>query len=353
MLLALVILLMLSHTPGNSRVLVFLEKTLGIPKVSSARKFTYLCPNCSFRSLDLNPSKPGCPFVCTSCGFRGNLWTLGYRGDFSVPVLSGKAVLSIPNPVYQSLLSLDVLPYDEAWVNERGLTVNKTGDPTPSSILVRSTFRAEDCLRDFSRKELNEVGLWNFEEDRFSSVISPGRILIFYMDKDSPSKVRYIRSRTTLDGIRYIGPSHVSPSAVWGWETVGKTDYLIVTEGEFKAQALKTVGFPAVGLPGMNSCYNILDRFCKVRRIKRVYVLFDSELGIDKSGRPRFENVDSAFYRLAETLSSSGIASWKISLPIAMSEKVDPDSYLKIYGPEALREIIESQMKPPVRKKGC
>lgn len=124
-------------------------------------------------------------------------------------------------------------------------------------------------------------------------------------------------------------------------KNLGKTDDLVITEGEFKAVAGMQLGIPTLSIPGISSFadkhYPRLVELLRKHNIKKVYILFDNEVKDDPQYIDRFkENPQDRYYtqfyacHMAFKLEQSGFDTLVAWLPDSWREngKIDIDGAL-------------------------
>lgn len=166
-----------------------------------------------------------------------------------------------------------------------------------------------------------------------SRCIHPGRVLIPYAESS------YFRGYLKGGEPKYCGPKGVtSRDKLFGKIPFGGR--LIVTEGEFKAATAHLCGFSCTSLPGMGSSHDYFASQCSYRRVKEVYIAFDSQ-------RENMEFVDLAARSVAKKLEAFGITPHRVILPLPSGVgKVDLEDFLWGNGPEALVTLLE-------KSRGC
>lgn len=308
-------------------------------------EWEFRCPKCK-EEKHLHVSMLKGVYVCVSpgCGFRGKLSDLAP----DIKILEHKQEKISLNEdlmlnVYSKMAEAGELRVShEQWLLKRGLYLNKK-----TITLVSSDGLIEKLQETFSNSDLFNAGLMKKSHRLFkpSTVVQPGRIVILYNDPYS-LKFHYARSRSIYpEAIKYASPSGVPGTHVsWGWQNIKNTNWLVVTEGEFKAQAACQVGIPCIGLPGMQSGHKAFVQACKHYGIEYVCILFDSETDYCNN-TPKQQVIDAAAMSLSKQIKSAGIAAYMGRLPIIDNSKTDIDSFLLYHGPSGkhkLKKIIYS-----------
>ncbi len=123
------------------------------------------------------------------------------------------------------------------------------------------------------------------------------------------------------------------------------TQFIMITEGEFKAAKACKEGFPTIGLGGVynwrssKSGILFLPELAALNWARRdVYIVFDSDF---KSN----EHVCAALVALAEELYTRGANPWMTTLPQSGEKKVGLDDYLLAEGPEKFASLV-SESEP-------
>lgn len=317
-----------------------INNVLGVGKLVSSYKqeYEYTCPKCGEeRHLHVSLNKG--IYTCVTPGCR-NSGTLNY--------LIGMPYANYQKPIYKEELPnwelmqkicryiLEVgtlLNTHKIWLDKRGIL--------PSNF-ISSNEVISKLIQKFSLKDLYTCGF--ISENKVSElVLRPNRILIPYFNNKG---VYYMRSRSIVNSeIRYASPSRFPGRDVnWGWDSVSNsTDYVILTEGEFKAQSAKQLGFQCVAIPGINIGYNLFLKNVLERGIKEVYLLFDTENSFCKStGISKQENITICENKIINMLNKYKIKSYKCRFQTP-EEKMDIDKFiLESKSPkEELLEILK------------
>ena len=162
---------------------------------------------------------------------------------------------------------------------------------TPKEMLVRSSdMIVTIMMKHFTEQELEEAGILVNKDGKYrsSGIVSPNRIIIPYLNENG--RCIYIRSRFAgiCDNYRFLSPPKVpGRDFSWGWDTFENEGYVIITEGELKAQSAKQLGYQCIALPGMQTGHQALASKCKEHNIKKAYIMFDSEAGRNSLGIPK------------------------------------------------------------------
>ena len=134
--------------------------------------------------------------------------------------------------------------------------------------------------------------------------------------------------------VKVASPAGYSP-AIYG-DINKEGEYLIVTEGQLKAEAAIQRGFPCVGLQGMSNSHSVIVKKCKNSNIKRAIILFDTQT--DDQG-----NIDWFAEKLGRELLQVGIPSFKATLPLEEGKrKTDIDTFLYNHSTEEFIEVLKN-----------
>jgi hypothetical protein len=168
--------------------------------------------------------------------------------------------------------------------------------------------------------------------------VAPGRILIPYFDENEQIYyfVGYQRcpERQPDQGLeeysiqkdnwkKIAGPAGYTP-AIYGNRLGPDLPFVIVTEGQFKAEAAIQRGFPCLGIQGINNAHAATVKAIKTAGCERVIILFDTE----EDG----EEIDYAAEKLARECLKADLMPFRACLPldpeIDGGKKTDIDSFL-------------------------
>jgi hypothetical protein len=245
---------------------------------------------------------------------------------------------------------------DTVRLQDRGIDPELAG-------FISSTPRLWEWIRGaFPSEDLVGAGLAYLRETgelRPTRCIHPGRVLIPYRrgreqalfhfvgyQKCPPlqpgqSPVNYEAFRDTW--VKIAGPTGFS-SRVYG-EIPEGADYLIVTEGQIKALAAIQHGFPCVGLPGMGACHYDLLTMVLQAGVKRVLIVFDTQLSEEHERFDAQEEIDYEATRLAQSLLKHQVPTFRAQLPLNPQVdgglKMDIDSYLRHYPVESFVQVLK------------
>lgn len=319
-----------------------LTKRFGEGIRKSDAKYRFFCPKCNSFHLDANPTKDHVPFICNACGLTGSINTSYDVAPISIykPPIDWDFISS----VYSTLVKVCSLRQSHVdYLINRGIIPNLTRNYCMQSmILLSSDLCAHKLLEFYTEAELIKSGLFvtKFGKSIPAGIIRPNRILIPYYS--SSGVIQYIRSRFAgqADDFKFLSPTGVPGNSFsWGWETYDDSTYMIVTEGEFKAQAMKQLGIQCTALSGMQTGHSAYIEQLKKFSIELLYTLFDSDGGYTDAGLLKQTGVDRAVYKLSSLASKAGIEVINCKLPILEYEKMDIDKYCLIKGANAKDEI--------------
>jgi len=307
-------------------------------RVSSTKEeWEFQCPLCKHPS-HLHISLSNGFFVCVTPGCL-------YKGHIS-SLLRVKTEIKVPEPVpldyerltnvYTQVISLGTLRASHRrWLEKRGICPTITPFISSDSLVGK--------VNKLPKEDLEYAGLTS-ESGLLSAILGMNRVILPYIQRDT-GKVEYIRGRTLNleEKPKYLSPRGISAlSFTYGWHLVDiSKDYMVITEGEFKALAALQLGINCVGLPGMSISHKKAAEMCKQFGFKTVYVLFDSEVDV-VNGIPKQEIVDTAANKLANCLKQQGISVYIAKLPTTngVSEKIDIDTFILQKGADAKSELL-------------
>jgi len=330
-----------------------LARRLGPYERESASKYKFNCPVCGgAQTLHINPKKDGGPGICIGCGLRTNsVAILHLKGKDAKIAVREKPKVDIDwedvSRICQFLVdNASLRPVHEKWLSSRGIRSNLSSRPRINSMLVRSSDKAFHLLLDnFPVEKLVRCGfciMRDGETPRAPGFLTPNRILIPYFDVNA--KPVYMRSRYagSAGTLRYLAPPNLPGSGFsWGWETIlPGSEYVIITEGELKAQAAKQLGFPCVALPGMHAGYVSMAESCGAKGVKKAYVIFDTETDTYSNGELKMQGVRASAEALQNTLLEYGIKSVLCELPALNKGKTDLDGFILTRRSESIRDLI-------------
>jgi hypothetical protein len=179
--------------------------------------------------------------------------------------------------------------------------------------------------------------------------IADGRILIPYLDAE---KVYYFvgyqrcpEKRPDQSHEEYAiqkdnwkkiaGPAGYTP-AIYGNNLQKDLPFVIVTEGQFKAEAAIQRGFPCLGIQGINNAHIATVKAIKAAGCERVLILFDSE--------EDQEEIDYAAEKLARECLKADLLPFRACLPLDPNidggKKTDIDSFLVHHPLEAFVAVL-------------
>lgn len=184
--------------------------------------------------------------------------------------------------------------------------------------------------------------------------VQPGRILIpYYQGQSIVHFVGYMRCPDKTEAqteeeykefrsnwVKVAGPVGFSTQIYGSFTEI--PDYIIVTEGQIKAESAIQKGFPCVGLTGMGNNHKDFVKECIKRSVDKVIILFDTQLEDQ-------DNIDYEAERLARELLKKGIQPFRASLPIDPDKeaKVDIDSFFLTHSEEEFTKVLLESANNP------
>lgn len=306
--------------------------TFGTPVSRCSGEWECPCPQCGHPShLHVNTQKGVYTCVTPGCGYGGN-----FSGQRMVSAPKAAPDWKLNIRVFSEMMSVGNLSdRHKNWLYHRGIQAR---EDNPSGLRAISTDGVVDILSSkFSLSELQRAG---FKDDLGipTGWLGYDRVIIPYFTENG-TYCYYARSRVAShsDRMKYLAPPGIASAGVsWGWELVPPgCEVLGVTEGELKAQAARQSGVPCVALPGMGAGHQALAKRCAKVGIKKVVIVFDTEMGLSPRGDPKQGMVDQAAHRLGRTLWDYGVQYRVRWLPHLDEMKMDIDSYILRQGPQA------------------
>ena len=320
-------------------------------------EYRFECPKCSGK-IHANMPKGGV-FLCYMCGYKGNAYTVSLElGLFpegenpkEINNLFGFSYTKKEEPVidwgllssiYSEIISNGSLrEYHSRWLSNRGIITDKNN---PLKFKGVSSDGIYHRIKDkFTTSQLLSAGLLS-QEGKTSGVIRGNRIIIPYYSSIDYT-CNYIRSRFVgiTEDYRFLAPVGVPASKfTWGWETYNNSHYVIVTEGELKAQSAKQLGLECIALPGMQVAHQAFMNTCIQKEIETVFILFDSENKIDiYTGIRKQDEINKWANSLAKMLNNNNIQAIICHLPLLGYQKIDIDKFILIKQEKAKEELIE------------
>lgn len=297
---------------------------------SSKQEWEFTCPRCLQKDrLHVSLSKGGI-FICVTpgCNFKGKIDNLDSTiiiDNTYKDIVEKEIDKDLLASIYTKAINISLLrDYHRSWLENRGIQPNK--------MKVKSTdFLVDKIKKFFSEANLVEAGLLR-EDNYATSVVYPNRILIPFFDPFDKDKCIYLRSRSigNLDYNKYLSPTGVpSKGYTWGWENIKQgSEYVIITEGEFKAQAAMQLGFNCVATIGINSSHDSISNLCAKKNIKIAYILFDTENTISSLNVPKQYIIDKAATSLTKSLKVNNIKVFRAYLPSLGYDKMDIDKFI-------------------------
>lgn len=240
----------------------------------------------------------------------------------------------------------ELLPQDAEKIRARGI------DPTYAQMRSCTRGLFDWAVKEYGPETLVDAGLANFFSDtgRLNPALclQPGRILVPYR---TPTGCRYFigyartparkpgQSNEEYENVkdRWVkapGPRDFQVQ-LFGW-VPQNAPYIIVTEGQLKAEAARQRGFPCVGLTGMGSQHRDVAEECVRQRARRVIILFDEEESDE-------ENIDWCAEALARELLTRNLPAFRARLPLHPQKgKVDVDEFFLDHGTQDFIQVLAS-----------
>lgn len=330
--------------------LTILSLSFGEGKLESSYRgeYSFECPKCGGK-IHANILKGGV-FVCCVCGYKGNAYTLiSELGLFRSRISLNESYSAkredevdwelLSNIYTEAIKSSFLREYHSRWLSNRGIITD------PSNPVYFKGVSSDGILQKlkskFSIAQLISAGLLT-EDKRIAGVIRGNRIIIPYYSPGN--KCIYIRSRFAgiSEDFRFLAPTGVpAGNFVWGWETYNNSHYVIVTEGELKAQSAKQLGLECVALPGMHVGHKAFVQDCLDRNIETVFILFDTEGRINiNTGLRKQDEIDRCTNDLASLLTKKNIQAVICYLPLLGQSKMDIDRFILMKKDRAKEELL-------------
>lgn len=159
-----------------------------------------------------------------------------------------------------------------------------------------------------------------------------------------------LRTRTFPGkGYRSLAGSYADrgATALFGWDSLGDTDAVIVTEGEFKAlittqyHTAGQLSVPALAHPGLSYWRAEWGAQLRERGISTVYLAYDSQPRRLHDGAPQLSPEEIYTIRHGMRLAADGLTVRVLRLPLAHADaKSDLDAFLLSAGPAALERLL-------------
>lgn len=305
----------------------------GEPVSVSHYEWKFVCPICAHKALSVDPA--GGMFFCFVCEYgrqRPRLWggpieqerePVDEQLHRSVRIaLFQLATLSKPHREY--LRSRGVYNPERYGIKSVPPQVEKT-------LLER--FSADELVSSgFFRFDIYHQKLRGWPALRFGRILIPtifGRAIHACKTREDPYDPDARR-----EDVKYSVPRGSKPGHFLWFIDAGHS--MLVTEGELKAAAACEHGFPTVSFSGITSLKHTipqLESIVKSRRVKRLFVVFDSEEDPEKDERSTAmgEKVVAYFPKIA----------CNVKLPKRGTRKVDLDSFLVAEGEKELESVLE------------
>lgn len=240
----------------------------------------------------------------------------------------------------------------------RELLLARAVDPVRAGYTSASAEVWETLIALYGEDLIVRAGLAYRDDDtqrlRPTRCVQPGRILIPYWDNESG--VSYFagycrcpaqRPEQSDEFYKAYHDQWVKCASPAGFQTqiYGRipdhADYLVITEGQIKAEAGIQRGFPFIGLTGMGSMHREVATQCRYRKVQRAVILFDTQLDDQ-------DLIDYEAEHLARALIRKRIPTFRGVLPLEPGEaKADVDSFLLHHETRGLVEVLVEAGRHP------
>jgi hypothetical protein len=229
---------------------------------------------------------------------------------------------------------------DAALIRERGI------DPVKAGMISATPELLAQMQALYDNDTLVRAGIIYLSRDNVfaRSCMTPGRILIPYYDGDEvlyfvgymkcpkrrPDQAMEDYQVIRADWKKIASPAGYSPT-IFGDVPEG-AEYVVITEGQLKAEAARQQGLICVGLQGITNSHATLVKKLVAAKTKRAIICFDTQTEDQ-------DNVDWAADKLARELLKAKIPTYRCKLPldpeVDKGKKMDVDSFLLHYGLDA------------------
>jgi hypothetical protein len=247
-------------------------------------------------------------------------------------------------------LLADHNPEPLAYLHARGLS-----DHTVGAALLGYTLHDPESLPNYLRREHPE--LFPYAEGSGVLIRSNGQLLAHHNLRGAllfpylaVGEVADLRTRTFPGkGYRSLPGSYAERGATvpFGWDSIGDTDTLIITEGEIKALAVTQayqagmLSAPALAHPGLSYWRPEWGEQLRAHGITTIYLAYDSQPRPVKDDRPELAPEEIYTIRHGMRLADEGFTVRVLRLPLAgEQDKSDLDAFLLAHGPAALERLL-------------
>jgi hypothetical protein len=323
-----------------------IDSLLGGTK-STGQEKVYSCPNQCGQKLYVNYAKG--LYFCVKCGFdksfypgkfvgRGSIESL-YKyfkvNDYSPAPVQSKYVEEPFSEVYFRKLLNTVFKQDGLLEKDHLDYLISRGFKSNSLNCISSNLAQKFLLKNYSTEELIKVKFLK-PDKKTASWLTPGKILLPYYEYGIVTGVR-ARSMVENPQFKYIwANNNKAAQRIYNHDLLISEKIVIWTEGEFKAARATECGYPTIATPGVGIGHENLAFNLARYGTKFVYVCFDTETKSSKSEA----DVNKAYKRASTLLSYLDIPHKRIHIPSENNSKIDLDTYINIYGPEALGKLF-------------
>ena len=258
-------------------------RLLGDPVGTCSNNNTYVCPFCETPKFGLlikdSGERDAGIWHCFVCGRSGNGFDNLCRlldvvpGDYidgpEIPIRKPKEIETLTNNQFYSLWS---------WIGDRSsLSVEHREMLLRRGIENPSWFTLETNILDRARKFfgdevctkgniLNDTGKYTRFAREGSLIIKyPSGFVVSYNQNTTPKK---------MNPKGYIVGEQV-------YSKITSSEYLVITEGEIKAESNFQAGLSTIGLPGVQTSHDLAVKITNRLNIKKVIILFDTDTKLE------------------------------------------------------------------------
>ena len=250
------------------------------------------------------------------------------------------------------LLCDEANPEPLAYIHQRGIT-----DATVGHAALGVTLRDPQAIPDLLRRECPDLLPYAEEAGVLSRDYTGqlrahpnlcGALLFSYL---ADGEVVDIRARSYPGkGYRSLAGSYTERGAttMFGWDSLGDTDTVLITEGEFKALAVTQayhaghLSAPALAHPGLSYMREEWAADLLARGVRTVYLAYDSQPRTAKDGCLPLTPEEVWTIRHGLRLAAAGLEVRVLRLPLAPGEtKADLDEFILQHRPARLQHLID------------
>lgn len=285
-----------------------------------------------------------------------SLWPTETMTDSSVDPKARPLTAKQRRKVWTALFENAELTWEhEQEVIARGI------NPTNARVMSSTPGLLKEMEKLFDPTILERAGLFYCSKGALHPrlCIALGRILIpYYENEEVFYFVGYMKCPKRADNQaiedyqvmrsdwkKIAGPAGYTP-AIYG-DIPEEAEYVVITEGQFKAEAARQQGIICVGLQGRENGHATVAKKCAELKVKRAIVMFDTEAEDQEAN-------DYSSEKLGRELLKVGIPAFRATLPLETSVdrglKMDIDSYLLHYGVSNFCELLFSAQPYKIRE---